>query len=569
MQRAIHEFVAAVRRAGVSVSTSEVLDAVRAACVLGPESRSDLRHALVSALAKTAVDRGRVAATFERFFAASGATHGDLFARLSAQGFSDEELASLRAVLEANARSSPAGDLLQGLVRGELALDHLLDRAQRRVVSRPSSDRARTGFLTMRLLDAARVPRAETDLAGIRSALRGALGMRGEAMADLLGEELQLLRRRARARVARQFDEDQPQDPLAERPFAQLSPSEITAVEAAVRTLAQRLLGRTAVRARRRRRGRIDTRGTLRQALRTRGVPMELKFRSKPPRRPRLVMLCDVSDSMHASARFMLLFVHAVQRLFSGRPQLRVRERSRRCQRGVQERTRRARHRAGLSWGHRERGGQLPLRPRIFPAPRRARPRARPPHHVARPGVMRAPITSIPGLADLSSGDRPRAPRALVHSRRRGRLDPQRECASRSMLPRSTRCSRCTTYVGSSGRRGPSYASDTMPCAPTRPGFSHPATIAPMGARTWSPVSAHGVADSRGAQGAPGTARGSVFTGLLAYRDQRSGYRLGAEGAKEVAGARTQAALERRAPCVIVRRAMSRARVSQVSTSPI
>lgn len=316
MQRAIHEFVAAVRRAGVGVSTSEVLDAVQAASAVGAESRADLRCALVSSLAKTAGDRERVSTTFERFFSASGATHGDLFARLSAQGFSDEELASLRAVLEASARTSPAGELLQGLAQGELALDHLLDRAERRLPVRSSSDRARAGFLTMRLLDAARVPRAETDLASIRGALRGALGMRGEAMADVLAEELLLLRRRARSRVERPFD-DEPHDPLAERPFVQLAPGEIGAVEDAVRSLAQRLLGRTAVKARRRRHGRIDARTTLRQALRTRGVPMELAFHSKPPRRPRLVMLCDVSDSMHASARFMLLFVHAVQRLFT------------------------------------------------------------------------------------------------------------------------------------------------------------------------------------------------------------------------------------------------------------
>jgi uncharacterized protein with von Willebrand factor type A (vWA) domain len=39
-------------------------------------------------------------------------------------------------------------------------------------------------------------------------------------------------------------------------------------------------------------------------------------FRRRRRRRPKLVLLCDVSESMHASARFLLLFVHTVQRLF-------------------------------------------------------------------------------------------------------------------------------------------------------------------------------------------------------------------------------------------------------------
>ena len=57
-------------------------------------------------------------------------------------------------------------------------------------------------------------------------------------------------------------------------------------------------------------------RATLRRALATGGVPFQAKYRGKRPRKPRLVLLCDVSDSVRASARFMLLFVHAVQRLF-------------------------------------------------------------------------------------------------------------------------------------------------------------------------------------------------------------------------------------------------------------
>ncbi|MFT3921533.1 MAG: VWA domain-containing protein [Myxococcales bacterium] len=316
MQRALHEFVAAVRRAGGTVSSAEVLDAAQALSLLGLESREDVRDALLCTLGKTESDRARVRASFERYFSASGATHADLFERLSTAGFSASELSSLRVVLEAQAKLSPAGEVLATLVQGEPAIDHLIERAARRVQLGPARDPQRAGFVTMRLLEAARVPRAETDLAGIRGALRGALGARGEALADALAEELRVLKRRARQRVDRAFA-GEPLERLEERPFGELTPTEVAAVQQAVRELAQRLLGRAAVRARHLRRGRIDARRTLRKALHTAGTPIELAFRRRSPKRPKLVMLCDVSDSMHESARFMLLFVHAVQRLFA------------------------------------------------------------------------------------------------------------------------------------------------------------------------------------------------------------------------------------------------------------
>jgi uncharacterized protein with von Willebrand factor type A (vWA) domain len=71
------------------------------------------------------------------------------------------------------------------------------------------------------------------------------------------------------------------------------------------------------VRSRHARRGSLDVRATLRKALATGGVPFEAAYRGKRARRPKLVLLCDVSDSVRASARFMLLFVHAVQRIFA------------------------------------------------------------------------------------------------------------------------------------------------------------------------------------------------------------------------------------------------------------
>ena len=50
--------------------------------------------------------------------------------------------------------------------------------------------------------------------------------------------------------------------------------------------------------------------------MRTGGVPFAPAHRARRRDKPRLVLLCDVSDSVRAAARFMLEFVHAAHELF-------------------------------------------------------------------------------------------------------------------------------------------------------------------------------------------------------------------------------------------------------------
>jgi len=74
---------------------------------------------------------------------------------------------------------------------------------------------------------------------------------------------------------------------------------------------------RWSARRRRSRRGGPDARRTLRRALSTGGVPVEVVHRRPVPHRPDLVLLCDVSGSVAAFARFTLLFCHELQGQFA------------------------------------------------------------------------------------------------------------------------------------------------------------------------------------------------------------------------------------------------------------
>jgi uncharacterized protein with von Willebrand factor type A (vWA) domain len=316
VERTLGELLGTIRRAGVRVSTAEAIDMARAVECVGLAPRADLFSALQAVLAKQPGDRERVRRALIRFFAHDGTSHADLYARLSAQGFSEDEVRTLRELLSATSRVEGGPGVLGALPQGAMAIERLIELAGERISLRHVHDPARTGFLAMRLLDAMRMPRAETELSALTSRLRDALGERGTMLSEALTDELALVRKQARTFVAERIAGKTSSSELEHMPFVTLDPAEVQAVERAVKELAQRLIGRALVRSRHARKGPLDVRATLRRALATGGVPFEAKHRGKRPRKPKLVLLCDVSDSVRSSARFMLLFVHAVQRLF-------------------------------------------------------------------------------------------------------------------------------------------------------------------------------------------------------------------------------------------------------------
>jgi uncharacterized protein with von Willebrand factor type A (vWA) domain len=60
----------------------------------------------------------------------------------------------------------------------------------------------------------------------------------------------------------------------------------------------------------------VDVRKTMRASLQTGGVPVELRFRPKRPRRPEIYVLCDVSTSVTSASVFFLSVLHALHDSF-------------------------------------------------------------------------------------------------------------------------------------------------------------------------------------------------------------------------------------------------------------
>lgn len=320
MEARLVEFARLLRQNGVRVSPAEVGDAVSAAALVGVDERAGLKAALRATLVKRSADVPTFEALFDLHVTGMGrvlaAAERSLVVALRESGLleGDELAMVVRRLAAAAAGMGPLG---RAAVTGEPgALLRLLRSASLQLDFALLSE-ARGDFAARRLLAAAGGGGLEADRAVAEAALRGVVDVsKLDALSGALRDAFSGVEAAARAwaeaelwaRARRQAPDALPAPGSAPPP-----PEELRRLEVAVRRLAARLKARLVRRDRRRARGPLAVRRTLRRNLGLGGVPAQLLFRRRKPERPDLVVLCDVSESMRQVTRLMLLFLDVLQ----------------------------------------------------------------------------------------------------------------------------------------------------------------------------------------------------------------------------------------------------------------
>ncbi len=104
---------------------------------------------------------------------------------------------------------------------------------------------------------------------------------------------------------------------IGEKFFSSLTRKETEEMREVIAQLVRRLKDMVSRRWAKRSRGILDVKKTLRRAGRYQGVPIEVVYKKRPPRKGKIVTLCDVSGSVWAAARFMLNMIYSLQDCFS------------------------------------------------------------------------------------------------------------------------------------------------------------------------------------------------------------------------------------------------------------
>jgi hypothetical protein len=336
------DFIAELRAAGIPVSMSEHVDAARAVEVIDLGNRGQVRGSLAATLVKDGDHLPVFYTAFDVFFATRSWKNVEDMLN-DAQNLENDEL-SREGAAGAQGPGQPRG--LGGGASSSLSaqeLAELLFRALRdgdnnslreaasEAVTRyagmePGRPVGGTYYLyrTLRSLDLETLEQRLSQLSFNEGPTSDELAervSRDEAhhLVEKLKAEIERVIRerlvddRGAEALARSVRKPLPED----LDVMHANRDEMAQLERALRPLSRKLAVRLARKRRRRRRGPVDLRHTVRRSLSTGGVPIDLRFKPPRPTKPEIIVIADISGSVASFARFTLHLVHAISSQFS------------------------------------------------------------------------------------------------------------------------------------------------------------------------------------------------------------------------------------------------------------
>jgi len=318
MESALTGFVRVLRNAELRVSPAETLDAARALELVGYADRERLRETLSATLAKTIPEKALFDECFARFFA------------WQTPDAPAEEAASTSSEQAPAQPGAPSGTSLAGAFSGdvsELSTLLLQGDATRIALAIDAAGRAsgiermqmftQRGLYGRRLLEALGWQQLQDDVLRLEQAPPEADPGRSTGLA--LKRAAERLRDQVREHVERHYllhasgnARELRESVLREARLSSLERRDLEQMNKLVRRIARRLAARHARRRRRAKRGLLDVPRTLRGGVAHDGLIFEPRWKQVRRDRPSLVVLCDISGSVRAYARFLLLFLYGL-----------------------------------------------------------------------------------------------------------------------------------------------------------------------------------------------------------------------------------------------------------------
>src|SRR5580692_4743470 len=313
----LRRFFQVARGTGLRVSAAEGIDAARAVDLVGFEDRTLLKDTLGLILAKTPDEKDLYDEAFELYFkrdefagseAEESHTEGAMPNRgpqASGDGMGGQGGQSLGSLLESDDRAALAAEMEKAA--REAGVENIRYFTQKNLYARRIVDRMGLRALE-REMEAMRQTGTPENL-GRAQVLEGKVDQLRDAVRDFVERSLLL--------YAKGETEKFREELLKSARFSNLERRDLDRMRVLVRQMAKKLAARYAKTRRRRLRGQLDTRRTLRRNMGWGGVPFVTVWKQKRIDKPRVMVLCDVSGSVAAMAQFLLMFMYAINEALS------------------------------------------------------------------------------------------------------------------------------------------------------------------------------------------------------------------------------------------------------------
>ena len=314
-------FIEFLRGRDIFISPADSLVAMEVAGLVGYANRQLLKDGLGSALAKSKFEIEIFNEAFEQYFGVSEdetpkAQNNESKDASENEQPSPEQLGQqLAQALEAQPELARnlSSDLVEALKSGdEAAIAIAVETAAQQV------DVSAIKLLTQR----GQYIRKMLDALG-EQALRDA-AVELESTEPAAFEAVQALREQLRNKVRDRVDraymvhasgdaEDMLDEALSNMSLGNVDQHHRARLKRLLEKMTRKLAARHGRIRKRVKRGQLAVPATLRKAMATDGVPFKPQWRKSVRRKPQILILCDVSGSVAAYAKFLLLFVHSLQ----------------------------------------------------------------------------------------------------------------------------------------------------------------------------------------------------------------------------------------------------------------
>jgi len=301
MDQILQDFISVLRHSGLRISISESTDAVKAVDLVGYQGREILKDALSVVLAKSQMEKEIFEACFERFFAFDA--------------FSGKEADRIEVTAEDLDKQNSL--LTQMLLSGDSAgLATSLSIAAREVDITSMQFFTQKGLYIQKIMqqmgleglnrDIQRFGQ-EDDLPGRAQTLQVAKEELFETVRNFVERQYDLFAGAATEEMLEQYLKNIGLSNVEERDFQRM--------RIIVQKMTKRLNTLFSRRRKRANRGVLDFKNTLRKNITYGGLLFEPKWKKRKIDRPDVVAICDVSRSVKAVSRFLLLFLYSLNEI--------------------------------------------------------------------------------------------------------------------------------------------------------------------------------------------------------------------------------------------------------------
>lgn len=316
MDKRMVDFIRALRAAGVRISLAESQDAMFGTDRIGVYNADQFKSTLKTTLVKERRDQSIFDYFFPLFFTANVPPMQNI-----PENLSPEERQMLEQALRSLAGQMQAlRDLMNQLMEGRAFDQDQLNEMGEQAGLDSADDISQRMWMERRMRTAAQLAQLQKMVEDLIEQLKQ-MGMdeeRAEQLREMLQQNMdgfseQISNHVGLSLAERMAEEDRPpRRDVLDIPLQRLNEDDVEQIRDEIRRLAAKLRSRLALRQRRSKDGDIDPRRTMRAAMKTQNVPLELHHKKRHIK-PMLVLICDVSTSMRYCVEFMLTMVYALQ----------------------------------------------------------------------------------------------------------------------------------------------------------------------------------------------------------------------------------------------------------------